>query len=380
MNHTYRTRLWLLPGLLVPLGLCACGGVPQTNGGVQDDQDVKVSTGVITDDLMTAGQRVRMEAEVEGDLAAAGSEVMVAGPVDGYVMSAGRTVTLDGRIGNDLWAAGETVRVDGPIGNNALVAGRNVHLEPNATVGHDARLAGNTVRAEGRVERNLSIGADTAEIGAQVGGNVEARANRVSVLPGAVINGDLNVTAAQPPDISPQANIGGQVRYEELRRQAWLPWPLPWLLWFAALLVMGIVAMALLPGWTARVSAVLRARVGRSFLTGFIALVLIPIAIGVLAVTIVGIPLAIVLLAAYVALLLLSGVFVSYRVGDWLLARAHRAQASRWMRIVLGTLVVSLGMTLPGVGWIVGALVVMAGMGALALERREARTTAPATA
>jgi hypothetical protein len=379
MNETYRTRFWRLALVLVPLGLYGCGGTSQTDG-TAPGADEKVSKGVITDDLMTAGQRVRVEAEVDGDLAAAGSQVTVTGPVDGYVMSAGRTVTLDGSVGNDLWAAGQTVSVDGAIGNNALIAGRDVHLEPNASVGHDARLAGSTVRAEGRVERNLSIGATTAQIGAEVGGNVDARANRVSVLPGAVIRGDLNVTAAQPPDISPQASIAGQVHYEELQRsQGWFAWPVVWLLWFSALLVMGIVAMALLPGWTARVSAMLRARLGRSFLTGFIALVLIPVVIGVLAITIVGIPLAIVLLAAYVALLLLSGVFVSYRVGDWLLARAHRAQASRWVRIVLGTLVVSAGMTLPGVGWIVGLLVVMAGIGALALGLRDARTV-PATA
>ena len=41
---------------------------------------------------------------------------------------------------------------------------------------------------------------------------------------------------------------------------------------------------------------------------------------------------------------------------------------------------VSAGMTLPGIGWIVGLLVVMAGLGALALGVRDARTTVPATA
>jgi hypothetical protein len=164
------------------------------------------------------------------------------------------------------------------------------------------------------------------------------------------------------------------------RTRLWLAWPLLWLLWFAALLVMGIAAIVVLPASLARVSAMLRARAGRSLLTGFLALVLIPVAIGVLAVTIVGIPLAIVLFAAYIALLMLSGVFVSYRVGEWLLARAHRAQASPWTRIALGTLLVSLGMTLPGVGWIVAFIVIVAGLGALALERRDARTMTPVTA
>jgi cytoskeletal protein CcmA (bactofilin family) len=251
---------------VAPLGLYACGGSSRTDGTAGSED--KISQGVIKDDLMTAGKNVRVAAEVDGDVAAAGSQVSVEGPVEGYVMSAGRTVTLDNRIGNDLWAAGETVQVRGLIGNNALVAGRDVRLEPQATVGHDARLAGDTVRTEGHVERNLMIGASTAQIGGEVGGDVKAKAARVSVLPGAVIHGDLDVTSAQPPDISPLANIAGKVHYQELKqRQGWLAWPFVWMLWFGALLVMGLVTMALVPGWTTRVSTTLRARVGVSFLT-----------------------------------------------------------------------------------------------------------------
>jgi UDP-3-O-[3-hydroxymyristoyl] glucosamine N-acyltransferase len=76
-----------------------------------------------------------------------------------------------------------------------MMAGRIVTLGRNAVVGHDARLAGDTVTAEGRIERDLNIGAETARIGADVGGAVRARAGRVSVLPGAVIRRDLIVRA-----------------------------------------------------------------------------------------------------------------------------------------------------------------------------------------
>ena len=160
-----------------------------------------------TEDVHTAGRTVHIQNEVAGDVAAAGAEVTIVGPVNGYVMSAGRSVTLDGRVGNDVWAAGETVTVDSPVGGNAMLAGRSVNLGRNAVIGHDARLAGNTVTAEGRVERNLDIGAETARIGADIGGTVNARADRVSVLPGAVIRGDLVVRANQPPEISPQAHV-----------------------------------------------------------------------------------------------------------------------------------------------------------------------------
>jgi hypothetical protein len=174
-----------------------------------------------TDDLHTAGRIVHIQQEVTGDVAAAGAEVTIDAPVDGYVMSAGRAVTIAGRVGNDVWAAGETVNVDNTVGNNAMLAGRDVSLGRNAVVGHDARLAGNTVTAEGRVERNLKIGAETARIGGNIGGTVSARAERVSVLPGAVIRGDLFVRANQPPDISPQAHVLGQVHYEDLTASQW---------------------------------------------------------------------------------------------------------------------------------------------------------------
>jgi hypothetical protein len=46
-----------------------------------------------------------------------------------------------------------------------------------------------------------------------------------------------------------------------------------------------------------------------------------------LLITVVGIPLAFILLALYVIALLLSGVFVAYLVGGWLLDRFNRPQS-----------------------------------------------------
>jgi hypothetical protein len=331
----------------------------------------------VSDDLLTTGRNVHIENEVMGDVAAAGADVTIDGRVNGYVMGAGRTVTLDGPVSNDVWAAGETVTLDSTIGNNAMMAGRIVTLGRNAVIGHDARLAGNTVTAEGRIERDLSIGAETARIGADVGGAVRARADRVSILPGAVIRGDLVVRASEPPDISPEAQILGQVRYEEAESGGWFSWPGKWLFSFLALLILGVTAMAFAPTWPERVADTMRARTWGSVFNGLIVLVVIPLAVAALAITIIGIPLAIVLLAFYVATLLLAGVFVSYRTGDWIVARLHRLHTSTWVRMILGVLVVSLAISLPMVGMVFAGIVLIIGAGALALERRSSRVLHP---
>jgi hypothetical protein len=330
-----------------------------------------------TDDVHVAGRIVHVENQVNGDVAAVGAEVTLDGPVNGYVMSAGRAVTIEGRVGNDVWAAGETVTVDNTIGNNAMLAGRDVSIGPKAVIGHDARLAGNTVTAQGRVERNLRIGAETARIGGEIGGTVNARAENVSILPGALIRGDLFVRANRPPDISPQAQVLGQVHYEDITATQWAAWPTKWLFSFIALLILGLAALIFAPAWPARVAGTMRVRTWASILSGIFVLLVIPIVAAALAVTLVGLPLALVLFAFYVAMLLLAGVFVSYRTGDWLLMHLlHRMPSSVWIRMILGVLIISIGMTLPAIGLAVTAIVLIFGAGALVLERRSDRVHA----
>jgi hypothetical protein len=332
-----------------------------------------VDVGAAPDDVLTAGRSVRVQRKVAGDLAAAGLNVTVDAPVNGYVMSAGRRVTLHGSIGNDVWAAGEIVTVDGTVANNTMLAGRVVHLGPAAVVGQHARLVGGTVATEGRVQGGLVIGADAARIGGDIGGAVRARATRVSVLPGAVIRGDLVVRASEPPEISPQARILGEVSYEDADSGWWLVWSVRWVFLLASLLILGLAALTFSPAWSVRVAGTIHRRIGASILSGLIVLVVLPVAIVGLAGSVIGIPLAIVLLALLVATLLLSGVFVSYRTGDWLFARIHRAQASRWARMALGVAVISLLMSLPTVGMPITAAVLIIGTGALLLERRAGR-------
>jgi hypothetical protein len=256
-----------------------------------------------------------------------------------------------------------------------------VHLRPGASVGQNASLAGDRVTTEGTIQRDLKIGAATAEIGGDVGGTVEAHAERVSVLPGAVIRGDLIVDGREPPDISPQARVFGQVRHEPSARDgsAWLAWPMLWLYSFAALLLLGLAAVAFSPSWAAHVASTLRTRAGRSVLTGLLWLIVTPVVVGLLLITIVGIPLALVLLAFYGVVLLLSAVFVAYRVGNWVFERGREpSTASPWLQMAIGVLIVSLGMSLPVIGWVIVLAVMLFGAGAIVLERRSIRTPAVA--
>jgi len=105
----------------------------------------------------------------------------------------------------------------------------------------------------------------------------------------------------------------------------------------------------------------------------------VPLLVVLLAASVVGIPLALVVFAFYCALLLLSGVFVALRIGAFGMALLGRPGASRFARLALGAVLLSFVAALPRVGWIAWLLVPIIGLGALLLERRDAWRDAAAT-
>jgi hypothetical protein len=340
-----------------------------------DSDDVTVTLGSDVDgDLVIAGRNVNVRKEIKGDLTTAGANVTLASPVQGYVMAAGSNVNIDGAVGNDLWAAGANVNVDAPVTDNVRLAGNSVVLRPQARVGRDAYLAGNSVEVLGRVERNLLVDATETKLSSEVGGTVRSRTGALKVLPGAVIRGDLVVRGSTPPEISPEAQVLGRVQYDQERGGGgWslVNWLWQWLFMFLVLLILGAATIALSAWWTRRIADEMTRQPGYALLAGLVGLILIPLICALLAITVIGIPLAIVLFALYCVALLLSGVFVSYLVGGWLLGRLKRPETSPYARLAAGALVVAFFASLPWVGWIVQSLVLIIGLGALILERRD---------
>jgi hypothetical protein len=369
MMKRLNTQLVILTVALA--GLSAGYGLTRAAGQVAGDN--VVIDQVRDEDLLIAGRNLQLLSEVKGDVTAAGSDVTIAGPVAGYVMAAGARVNINGPVGNDLWAAGSNVNLNASVADNAMLAGNDVKLLPGAVVEHNAKIAGGVVSVQGRVGRNLKLAAREAQIASEIGGSVNARAESLKLLPGAVVRGDLVVYGPKEPEISPQAQVMGRVEYH---KQVWektgiVEWLKRWIWISLATMIVGFVAIAASPLWADRVSAMITGKPWSSILAGLAGLLLAPLAIILLLITVVGIPLAFILLALYVIALLLSGVFVAYLVGGWLLDRFSRPQSSPYLRMALGALAVGVCVSLPWIGWLVQLLILLIGFGALMLDRRD---------
>jgi hypothetical protein len=363
------------------------------------DQVVIAPDRPVEDDCAVAGRDVRVGAPVHGDVAAFGGNVVIAGPVNGDVLAAGSTVRLRGTVDDDVRAAGGTVILSRAVGDNAQLAGGTIVVEPGAQVGRDLHIASGSTEMRGTVGRDLVVTGGSARIAGEVGGTVQASAANVTLEPGVVVHGDLVVRGPNPPVVAAGAKVLGRTDYREAadddgagltgpvapppgaKAGEWFGW---WMFRFLSTVVLGSCMIALFPMLPRRVTDTLCARTVSALAVGGIALIGVPIASLFLAITLVGLPLAVVLAALYGSAALLAGVFIAQPLGGWLLRKLRRGSADRrfssFVEMAVGAVTLAFAASLPLAGGLVRLMVLIAGTGALFLERRDAwRRTAAAS-
>ena len=154
------------------------------------------------------------------------------------------------------------------------------------------------------------------------------------------------------------------------------PGPALHVIWATGLMLLAAVLGAALPGWYERVQQALRRRPGVSALAGLVAIACMPVAAILLFVTVIGVPLGLLTMLVFPALMVVGYVSTCVAAGRMALARWRPAQqASRgWQALAaaLSMLVLSLAASVPWVGAVVALAVLLLGVGAVLLALREA--------
>jgi cytoskeletal protein CcmA (bactofilin family) len=335
-------------------------------------------------DHFVAGGSIRVGQPVAGDLIAAGGKVDVDAAVNGDAVVAGGDVRVSGAVGNSLYCGGGQVTLDGTVGRNARVGGGRVEIGPRAIVAGNVSIGGGEVRIDGAVKGYVQAAGGHVLINGPVGGDVVATSGAVELGPNARIAGKLRYASHGELKRDPAAQVTGSVErvpieVRPMGAHRTTARPGGWL-WAVGLVLMAGVLVAALPAFTTRVAATLHRRIGMSLLIGFVALVCIPVAAILLLLTLIGVPLALLTLVLYFALLLVGYAMTGIGIGDWLLGRYRVADASRvgWRigAAALAMLAIALLARVPWIGALVSFLVLIAGLGAVVMQARKASSAA----
>jgi len=353
-----------------------------------DDEDwVKDSlSGGHQDQQFVAGQRVEViNANVADDIFAAGRDLIFDSVSAKLIVAAGASLRFSDVTADDLILSGGQMDLSGNIKDDLVAAvcpvcpvvGR-LHLTSSMQIGDDARLAGREIVIDGRVGGDLYAAAQHFELSGDVAGDARIVAESIVLESGARIGGDLRYSGPSEPELRDGAVVAGQIIEvespipfeEESPEHPVLIGVFAVLGFLAAVILLGIALQLAVPGLLSRAAATVRTGLWTSLGRGLVVALLGPAAIVLLMVTVIGAPIGVIGVAAQVLLYALAFVAIAFCIGLYVRRLFGKADelTGTWSRILwtaAGILILTVVGLVPFIGWAIGILAFMAGLGAV---------------
>lgn len=321
-----------------------------------------LATTSVPGNAYAAGATIVLTAPVTGDFSAFGGSVITAARVSGDGTVIAGSASSRAKVGGDFRALAGTVTIEEPIAGDLLAFGLSVrdagHVSGNVFV-----VAANAVLSGGAAGP-VTVYANNVFLAGDFASDVTiAASGRVALAEGTVIAGKLVYESPEKAVIPASATITGGVEYTNA---SYLPnigtsriLTLINVGFFLFVRILGALILAgLLAGLFPRLAEELADRAHansvRSILLtmafGFGALIAGPVLIILLALTFVGIGLALLSAILYALLALLALLYAGILLGSMFARRFLRREAVLWHDGIVGMLILSLITLVPVVG------------------------------
>lgn len=338
---------------------------------------------VLREDLYVIANSVVVDGTLDGDLFAIAGAVRINGRVTGSVFAAAVEVAITGQVDGDVRAAAASVTVAAPaggeqrptIGGDLLAAGASIVLDSTGSVGRDTVLGGRSVVLAGPIGRHVKGGGSDITINNTVGGEVDLQTvDRLILGSAARIAGDLHYQSRQEAERDSRAQVGGQIERTEGAADAGARIRAT-LFNILAVTILGAAVLLLSRRGVESAGAAIVRQPVLCLGWGFGLLVGIPLAALLLLVTVVGAPLALIVIALYALVLYTSQAIVGLAVGRLLLSQLRPVEGYRWsvLCILVGVLVLSALRSVPFLDGLVTLLMLIVGLGAIWLAYLDGR-------
>jgi len=337
-------------------------------------EEVTVPAGETIDgSLALAGDTVHMDGVVDGDLFLFARRASVRGTVRGNAYIFAQNLDLEGSVEGNLHGWVQWSRIAGRVAQSAYIGTMELQLAPEGTIGRDVVIFAEGGTLEGSVGRDVLAMSDHLELLGSVGRNLKANAARISLAESARLGGDLTaiVPDADGLRVAPGAVVGGETRVEppedEAKKRSRYLQPRFYGWRFVHLVgayLVGLLLLWLFPG-LARTGMETAGAVARTLGLGFLVLVAAPVVVVLAAVTIVGLPLALLGAVLYGAALYLAKIAAAGWLGGLLMRPEAGDRARLALALLAGLGVVYVAISLPFLGWLIHLALVVLGMGML---------------
>ncbi|MGD2139892.1 MAG: hypothetical protein PVH25_05820 [Burkholderiales bacterium] len=347
---------------------------------------VEVSNATVDDDIFAAGNDLDFDTVVVKRILAAGATLRFRDiKVSDLVLAAGASLRFEDTEADEMILAGGELSISGQVKDDIVAAtcpfcpfhGR-LHLKERSRIGDDARLAGREVVVDGRIGGNLYAAGQRVALSGQVAGNAAIEAEHIVLESGARIAGDLRYASPNELELRDGAVVAGQIK----RVEPHIPFEKegpehPVLIGFlvvfgflSALVVLGIALQLAIPGVLSGSAAAIATAIWACLGRGLAVALLAPAIAALLMASVIGAPIGFLIGASLVLLYAIAFVAVSYRIGLYvrrLFGRMESAAGAgpRILWTSVGILIFVIIGAIPLIGWAIGMLAIVCGLGAV---------------
>ena len=292
-------------------------------------------------------------------------------------------LSYSGEIGNSRFDANVVVAADETLSGGLTAGGANVEILGDVEGG--LKAFGANVVIPGDVQGEVKAFGANVTLSGTFDGDVEVWAARITVTPAAVIKGDL-IYATADLNIQKGSQIMGEViqkqrmakqdRVEKWGRRGILA-IIPvgiflWLVSVVALIIVGVIINYLFPKKTNDVIDTISQSPWKSLLFGFIFLVVVPFAIIIAFITVVGIPAGVIAGFLYGIAIYISFIYISVWIGRKVLGYIKKSMTKAFFwPLVAGTILIALISLIPVVGGFFNFFILLISLGALCTVMRK---------
>jgi len=346
---------------------------------VREGETVTIASGeVVNDDLYFAGGDIVIDGTVNGDVFAVGRSITINGRVNGGVSFGGQTATINGEITNGLRFGGQSIIVNGRIGRDLVVGGAQLSVSSTGQIDGDLVFGAGTVQVNGSIGDSILGAGGEVTLANNVGGDITLNADRLTITSNADIQGDIKYTSPNEASIQSGARISGGISHLIPERpekadtakgiMAGIVGAAVWkLLSYVMIFIIGLILILIAKKRITHMQLAIQKSPWQTLGWGVLILIATPIAAIIVMITVIGLPLGIISLFLWGIALYLSQIPVALLLGR-LIIRQNRELDSTGIMIgalAIGLLVLLVLQLIPIIGWIVGLLVIVFGLGTL---------------
>jgi hypothetical protein len=359
-----------------------------------------------------------------------GPQVVMDGVIHGDLLAVGKDVTINGQVDGSLVIIGQNVSLNGPVGGSAYVAALNCKLGPQTNIGRDLYFIGASLetQAGSSINRDLKAISLDAKLSGTVTGEVNALVGPINLIqaaynfmldkgwlsqpfklnfpwfqrgfekqatPGTAFGLKsiqnfmfISSTIASGPALNVDQGLQSSKQAQAIDVERLKSWAGPTLRNLAALLILGLLVLWLLPAQLSFAGEQARIKPWRALLSGllvfvigwFAALLALVVILalafflywvslptlgfftGALGLTSLGLALSV----FWLSIAYFSKIIIAYLCGNLLFKRFIPKYAHyRILPFLTGVILYALVASIPYLGWLIAVIVTFLGLGAL---------------